>query len=164
MQWNGAWILPEPARLCWVPSFPHRNKIKKEEEATVPPLQWQARWLNLSFPLRFFWKQTTQDLFLFFSIFNCFWWFSCSINRPFSCWSKTTIGLHGWQSAMKLYQMLSRLRGCTLAQRLIQATALGRQIAAASCGREPIRIWIVLRREAQHLLPQLYTQKQPAML
>lgn len=25
MQWNGAWILPEPAMLCWAPSFPHRN-------------------------------------------------------------------------------------------------------------------------------------------
>lgn len=26
MQWNGAWILPEPATLCWAPSLPHRNE------------------------------------------------------------------------------------------------------------------------------------------
>lgn len=29
MQWNGAWILPEPATLCWAPSLPHRNEEKK---------------------------------------------------------------------------------------------------------------------------------------
>lgn len=32
MQWNGAWILPEPALLCWAPSFPHRNEKKKKKK------------------------------------------------------------------------------------------------------------------------------------
>lgn len=31
MQWNGAWILPEPATLCWAPSLPHRNEEKKKK-------------------------------------------------------------------------------------------------------------------------------------
>lgn len=56
------------------------------------------------------------------------------------------------------------LRGCALAQRLIQAAALVDRLRCASCGREPIRMWIVLGREAQHLQPQLHTQKHPTML
>lgn len=74
-------------------------------------------------PPLFFWKQTTQELF-FPSLFNCFWWFSCLINRPFYCWFKTAISLHWWRSAMKLGWTLSHLRGCTPARRLIQAAAL----------------------------------------
>lgn len=65
MQWNGAWILPEPAMLCWAPSFPHRNEKKKKKKKRRPQFgstSVVASQMAESPPL-FFWKQTTQDLF-----------------------------------------------------------------------------------------------------
>lgn len=100
----------------------------------------------------------------FFFIFNCFWWFTCLVNRPpFSLRLKTAMGLHWRLSAVEA----AVFRAATLARRLARATPLLDGWRLLPVVESPLGSGLGsgVRRSSshpgpgRHLQPQLHTHK-----
>lgn len=147
--WNEAWILPQPAMLCWAPSFQHKNEKNRRLSfhlCSGKPDGWIS-------PLRFLLNHTTPDFFSSFFLKLIF---------PVKFFSFPV--LHPQLSAARFW--LSRgelLSGIYSGLGANSNWDGGGLIVTVCCVREQIRIWIVLQAETQHSQPCPHGHLQPQM-